>query len=84
MIPMPPFFIALSQSNPVLGDLPKNAHFIAKAAQLASAKGAKLLLTPELSLTGYPPEDLLLRDAFIQAVDQQLALLTKTLSVYPD
>ena len=84
MIPMPPFFIALSQSNPVLGDLPKNADLIAKAAQLASAKGAKLLLTPELSLTGYPPEDLLLRDAFIQAVDQQLALLTKTLAVYPD
>ena len=84
MIPMPPFFIALSQSNPVLGDLPKNADLIAKAAQLASAKGAKLLLTPELSLTGYPPEDLLLRDAFIQAVDQQLALLKKTLAVYPD
>ena len=84
MIPMPPFFIALSQSNPVLGDLPKNADLIAKASQLASAKGAKLLLTPELSLTGYPPEDLLLRDAFIQAVDQQLALLTKTLAVYPD
>ncbi len=84
MIPMPPFFIALSQSNPVLGDLPKNADLIAKAAQLASAKGAKLLLTPELSLTGYPPEDLLLRDAFIQAVDQQLTLLKKTLAVYPD
>ncbi|MFM6922784.1 MAG: NAD+ synthase, partial [Polynucleobacter victoriensis] len=81
---MPLFFIALSQSNPVLGDLPKNADLIAKAAQQASAKGAKLLLTPELSLTGYPPEDLLLRDAFIQAVDQQLALLTKTLAVYPD
>ncbi|MFM9113931.1 MAG: nitrilase-related carbon-nitrogen hydrolase, partial [Polynucleobacter victoriensis] len=84
MIPMPPFFIALSQSNPVLGDLAKNADLIAKAAQQASAKGAKLLLTPELSLTGYPPEDLLLRDAFIQAVDQQLALLTKTLAAYPD
>lgn len=78
------FFIALSQSNLVLGDLPKNADLIAKAAQQASAKGAKLLLTPELSLTGYPTEDLLLRDAFIQAVDQQLALLTKTLAAYPD
>lgn len=84
MIPMPPFFIALSQSNPVLGDLPKNADLIAKAAQLASAKGAKLLLTPELSLTGYPPEDLLLRDAFIQAVDQQLTQLAKNLSSHPD
>ena len=84
MIPMPPFFIALSQSNPVLGDLSKNVQLITEAAQLAANKGAKLLLTPELSLTGYPPEDLLLRDAFIQAVDQQLAVLTKALSVYPD
>ena len=75
MIPMPPFFIALSQSNPVLGDLSKNVQLITEAAQLAANKGAKLLLTPELSLTGYPPEDLLLRDAFIQAVDQQLAVL---------
>ena len=84
MIPMPPFFIALSQSNPVLGDLSRNVQLITEAAQLAAKKGAKLLLTPELSLTGYPPEDLLLRDAFIQAVDQQLAALTKALAAYPD
>jgi NAD+ synthase (glutamine-hydrolysing) len=84
MIPMPPFFIALSQSNPVLGDLSRNVQLITEAAQLAAKKGAKLLLTPELSLTGYPPEDLLLRDAFIQAVDQQLVALTKALAAYPD
>ena len=84
MIPMPPFFIALSQSNPVLGDLSKNVQLITEAAQLAANKGAKLLLTPELSLTGYPPEDLLLRDAFIQAVDQQLTVLTEALAAYPD
>ena len=45
---------------------------------------AKLLITPELSLTGYPPEDLLLRDAFIQAVDVQLKALAKDLAIYPD
>jgi NAD+ synthase (glutamine-hydrolysing) len=84
MILMPPFFIALSQSNPVLGDLTKNAQLILDDAKKSNAKGAKLLVTPELSLTGYPPEDLLLRDAFIQAVDQQLKQLAKDLAIYPN
>ena len=84
MFLMPPFFIALSQSNPVLGDLAKNAQLILDAAKNSAAKGAKLLVTPELSLTGYPPEDLLLRDAFIQAVDQQLNQLAQALAIYPD
>ena len=80
---MPPFFIALSQSNPVLGDLPGNVALVLKAAKRAHEEGAKLLLTPELSITGYPPEDLLLRDAFIQAVETQVASLAKQLAVYP-
>ncbi len=84
MMSMPPFFIALSQCNPVLGDLPGNAKLILEAAKQASAQEAKLLVTPELSLTGYPPEDLLLRDAFIQAVDAQLKALAKDLAVYPN
>ena len=84
MFLMPPFFIALSQSNPVLGDLAKNAQLILDAAKNAAAKDAKLLVTPELSLTGYPPEDLLLRDAFIQAVDQQLNQLAQALAIYPN
>jgi len=84
MFRMPPFFIALSQSNPVLGDLTKNAQLILDDAKNSNAKGAKLLVTPELSLTGYPPEDLLLRDAFIQAVDQQLKQLAEALANYPN
>jgi NAD+ synthase (glutamine-hydrolysing) len=84
MFLMPPFFIALSQSNPVLGDLTKNAQLILDDAKKSNAKGAKLLVTPELSLTGYPPEDLLLRDAFIQAVDQQLNQLAQDLAIYPN
>jgi len=81
---MPPFFIALSQSNPVLGDLPGNVALILKAAERAHNEGAKLLLTPELSVTGYPPEDLLLREAFIQSVEAQVAFLAKQLAVYSD
>jgi NAD+ synthase (glutamine-hydrolysing) len=57
--------IALAQINVTVGDLPGNAARIVAAAREALAQGAVLLVTPELSLCGYPPEDLLLRPAFI-------------------
>ena len=76
--------IALAQINPLLGDLAGNAQLIHKAAQDAFNQGAKLVVTPELSLTGYPPEDLLLRPAFIEAVQKQLDLLTTQLAQYSD
>ena len=76
--------IALAQMNPLLGDLTGNAQLIHKAALEAFNQGAKLVVTPELSLTGYPPEDLLLRPAFIQAAEQQLELLMKELAGYVD
>ena len=74
--------IALVQMNPMLGDLAGNAQLIHKAAQDAFKQGAKLVVTPELALTGYPPEDLLLRPAFIEAAQQQLDLLMKELAQY--
>ncbi|QWD04387.1 NAD+ synthase [Polynucleobacter paneuropaeus] len=74
--------IALAQINPLLGDLEGNAELILLAAKEAYAKGAKVLLTPELSLTGYPPEDLLLRPAFIEACDHALQALTKSLAQF--
>jgi NAD+ synthase (glutamine-hydrolysing) len=61
-----PMQIAMAQLNPLLGDCAGNAQAIFQAAQDAHQYGASLLLTPELSLTGYPPEDLLLRPGFIQ------------------
>jgi NAD+ synthase (glutamine-hydrolysing) len=76
--------IALAQMNPLLGDLAGNAQLIHKAAQAAFSQGAKLVVTPELSLTGYPPEDLLLRPAFIQAANQELELLMRELAQYSD
>jgi NAD+ synthase (glutamine-hydrolysing) len=76
--------IALAQINPLLGDLTGNAQLIHKAALDAYSQGAKLVVTPELSLTGYPPEDLLLRPAFIEAAQLQLELLMKELAQYPD
>jgi NAD+ synthase (glutamine-hydrolysing) len=68
--------------NPMLGDLAGNAQLIQKAAGDAFKQGAKLVVTPELALTGYPPEDLLLRPAFIEAAEQQLDLLIKELAQY--
>ena len=56
--------IALAQFNPVVGDLDGNAARIAELADQAVVAGAGLLLTPELALCGYPPEDLALRDDF--------------------
>lgn len=77
------FHIALAQINPVVGDLSGNAKLIRDAAEVAHRAGAKLLITPELALTGYPPEDLLLRPAFIEAAAGALDQLRTALAAYP-
>lgn len=64
--------IALAQINSTVGDLPGNAHKIMQVAHKAAAQGADLLVTPELSLVGYPPEDLLLRPSFLRRSQQVL------------
>jgi NAD+ synthase (glutamine-hydrolysing) len=64
--------IAIAQLNPTIGDLPHNAAQILAAAQSAKAQGARLLLTPELALCGYPPRDLLLNPSFIEQLEQTL------------
>ena len=53
--------IALAQLNITVGDIIGNAAKIGRFAKQAHDEGADLLLTPELSICGYPPEDLLLR-----------------------
>ena len=64
--------LAIAQINCVLGDLAGNAAKILQHAEQARQQGAQLLLTPELGLCGYPPEDLLLRDGFYQACARAL------------
>ena len=66
------FQICVAQHNLVVGDLPGNARQIIDAAHAAHARGARLLLTPELSLGGYIAEDLFLRPAFVAACDDAL------------
>ena len=52
--------IAIAQLNPTIGDIFGNSNLILEAAKKAEVEGANLLLTPELSLIGYPPRDLLM------------------------
>lgn len=64
--------LAVAQINCMLGDLAGNSAKILVYAEKAKQQGATLLLTPELSLCGYPPEDLLLRTGFYRTCDQAL------------
>ena len=75
--------VALVQLNATVGDLAGNSARIVDAARRAHAQGARLVLTPELGLCGYPPEDLLLRPAFMQACADALADCARSLSHLP-
>ncbi|HVC49862.1 MAG TPA: nitrilase-related carbon-nitrogen hydrolase, partial [Burkholderiales bacterium] len=59
--------IAILQFNPMVGDLEGNAKRLAGLAREASSRGARIAVAPELALTGYPPEDLVLRRDFLEA-----------------
>jgi NAD+ synthase (glutamine-hydrolysing) len=69
--------IALAQINPVVGDLAGNRELILGHLADAKAQNADLVLFPELSVTGYPPEDLLLRPGFVRAAEQSLETIAR-------
>ena len=70
--------IAIAQLNPTIGDITNNAQQIITAANTAAKQNVRLLLTPELSLCGYPPRDLLLYSGFVESMAQELkAIATK-------
>src|SRR5262245_50738029 len=64
--------LALAQINTVVGDLDGNRSLILARLEDARGAGADLVLFPELAVTGYPPEDLLLRPAFVRAARRSL------------
>ncbi|HEX4880104.1 MAG TPA: NAD+ synthase [Limnobacter sp.] len=64
--------LAIAQLNLTVGDLKGNCTKILDCAHKAYAQGARIVLTPELSITGYPPEDLLLRPSFQRQTDAAL------------
>jgi NAD+ synthetase len=67
--------VAVAQLNQRVGDLRANADALRTAIAQARGAGAAILVTPELSLCGYPPEDLLLRDDFLDACARELQAL---------
>ena len=75
--------VGLAQINPTVGNLRANAAKIADAARWAAGERVDILLTPELTLTGYPAEDLLLRPQFIREQLQVLEHLCAELGRYP-
>ncbi len=72
--------VALAQINPTVGDIPGNARKIAERITQARDQDAALVVFPELTLSGYPPEDLLLKPSFLEQVAaalQELAAQTR-------
>jgi NAD+ synthase (glutamine-hydrolysing) len=72
--------ICVAQLNFVVGDLTGNVKKIVDAAHVAYAEGARLLLTPELSICGYAAEDLFLRPVFIAACDDAVKSVARELA----
>ena len=75
--------IALAQLNPIVGDLAGNERKLLDARAAAAAQGADLVVFPELFLTGYPPEDLVLKPAFHNAARAQVEALAARLGPGP-
>jgi NAD+ synthase (glutamine-hydrolysing) len=77
--------LAAAQLDTVVGDLSGNVGRITDALRQAEARGADLLITPELAITGYPPEDLLLKPSFVSdnlvALDKVAAATTRCVAV---
>jgi NAD+ synthase (glutamine-hydrolysing) len=75
--------LALAQMNAVVGGFAQNVETLTRFRTQAALVGADVVLTPEMSLMGYPPEDLLLKEGFIEASAQALFDLTKSENLPP-
>jgi NAD+ synthase (glutamine-hydrolysing) len=75
--------LALAQMNAVVGGFSQNVETLGRFRAQAALVGADLVLTPELSLIGYPPEDLLLKEGFIEAAALALNDLAKSDNLPP-
>src|SRR5260221_12441150 len=71
--------VALAQVNPTVGDLSGNAALIKDYYARAAQSGADIVTFPELAVTGYPPEDLLLKPAFVRQNLEAIHDLASTL-----
>ena len=76
---MPQLRVALAQIDICVGDLPGNADAVLRHSADAAGEGAHLVAFPEMTLTGYPPEDLVFRESFAEASVHALGALATTL-----
>jgi NAD+ synthase (glutamine-hydrolysing) len=76
---VPSLRLALAQSDAVVGDLAGNANRVMAACRTAERSGARVVVLPEMFLTGYPIEDLALRASFIAAAQHRLETLARQL-----
>ncbi len=76
---MSPTFFGIAQLNPVIGDLLGNCDRILTAVQKLAKQGVQLVLTPELSICGYPPRDLLMNHQFVRDMETAIAELASKL-----
>ena len=76
---MPIIRLAMAQSNPVVGDLSGNVAGILNLTRKAAAAGANLVQFGEMSITGYPVEDLVTRESFVADAEKAVTALAKTL-----
>ncbi|HEX2316593.1 MAG TPA: NAD+ synthase [Thermomonospora sp.] len=72
--------LALAQVNPTVGDLDGNADLVVEWARRAAGRGAHLAVFPEMTLTGYPVEDLALRTSFVEASQRTLLRTARRLA----
>jgi NAD+ synthase (glutamine-hydrolysing) len=75
--------LALAQMNAVVGGFAQNVETLGRFRAQGALVGADVVVTPELSLMGYPPEDLLLKEGFIEASTQALFDLSKSDNLPP-
>ena len=62
--------IGFAQINPTVGDLSGNFEKIIGAYERLAAAGAELVLTPELAIPGYPPQDLVFKSRFVRRISK--------------
>jgi NAD+ synthetase len=75
--------VGFAQINTTVGDIKPNAEKILAAYREASRQGAQLVITPELALTGYPPQDLVFKSGFVPQTLEQLRILHQEIGTVP-
>ena len=75
--------VGFAQINTTVGDINPNAEKILAAYREASRQGAQLVITPELALTGYPPQDLVFKSGFVPQTLEQLRVLHDEIGTVP-